>query len=155
MGYWDQTDLENALSPATVIAIFDDTDTGVVNEVALAAIVARSDTEVNTYIATNYPDLVLPLAASPTPNSLKFCSLEFGIVFARDRKPEYWSKAQEGERDKRLASVRAKMVRILEAEQQLYDTASPKPYTTGGIVVDNGIRTIIDSYDGTKNGEGF
>jgi hypothetical protein len=155
LAYWNQTDLENALGPATVLAIYDDTDTGVVNEVALAGVIARSDTEVDTYIAKTYPTLTLPLTADPTPNSFKFCSLEFGIIFSRDRKPEYWSKAQAGERDKRLTDIRAKMLRILQADQQLYDASSPTPFTTSTVTLDTTPRTIIHSSDGTDNGSGF
>jgi len=152
MAYWDQTDLENALSPATVLAIYDDTASGVVSTDALTAVIKRSDAEVNSYMAINYPKLVLPLADAPTPDTLKFASLEFGIVYSRDRKPEYWKNAQDKERENRLAEARKKMDRFAVAQQVLFDVpAQPRPSNVGGIVLDQGQRVTIDSITGESN----
>ena len=120
MGYWQQVDLENALSPATVIAIFDDANNNTVSGAALSALIARCDNEVNSFIATNYPRITLP--ADPVPEPLKFASLELGIVYSRDRKPEYWKNAQDHERQNRLKEALDKLKRYATSEQFIYDS---------------------------------
>lgn len=132
MAYNDQTDLENAMSPATVMAIFDDAADGVVNAVALEAVLTRADAQINSFIARNYPDLTLPLTSPP--ETLKSAALEFAIVYARDRKPEYWSKSQEGERQARIKGAFEMAERYAKAEQKLFDSTEPKPANVGGYV---------------------
>lgn len=143
------------MSVATVVAIFDDTGAadGTINEAALIAVANRSDQEVNSYFATNYTQLTFPV--DPVPDTIKFASLEFGIVFSRDRKPEYWAKAQERERELRMKEARAKMDRYAAGKQFLYDSPEKRPKNVGGITYDNGPRTITDSADGTNNNGDF
>lgn len=156
MAYWTLTDLENVMGPKTVMTIFDDLDTGVINDDAVTSLQARCDSEVNSYIATNYPRTLLPIPQNPVPDTVKFASLEFAVVFARDRQVEYWSKQQEGERTGRLREAREKMIRLLQGEQYLFDlTVEPKPSTVGGVVIDIGPRTISPDADGTDNGGDF
>jgi len=153
VAYWSQQDLEDQLSPATVLAIFDDNNNGTVSGTGLAAVQQRSDQEVDSYLATNYPKLTFPV--TPVPVQLKWASLEFGIVFARDRKSEYWAKAEDNERQARLKEARAKMDRFAQGQQYLLATNEPKPSTVGGIVVDDGRRVIADNPDGTDNAGDF
>jgi uncharacterized protein DUF1320 len=156
VAYWNRTDLENALGPATVAAIYDDAVAadGSINDGALTSVQQRSDATVNSYIAVNYPKATLPV--DPVPDTLKFASLEYGIVYSRDRKPEYWKTTQEHERQERLKAANAQMDQYIAAQRFLYDMAvEPKPANVGGLVYDTGPRTIIDSADGTSNGGDF
>lgn len=149
MAYWVRADLENALGPKTVMAIFDDENDGTVNDGALVAVQVRSDSIVNSYIATVYPKLTLPLTS--VPDTVKFASLEYGLIFARDRAVEYWSKQGEGEREFRLKEARKNMAELITATRVLYDSPEPKPATVGGFVTTSGPRTFVDGPNGEDN----
>jgi hypothetical protein len=129
----NQADLENAMSTATVETIFEDSANGIVNTAALAAVIQRAESTFYSYIARNYPDLTMPVSGTP-PESLKWSVLEFAIVFARDRKPEYWSESQGRERHDRIKAAHEMADRFAKAEQMLYDSAAAPPANVGGSV---------------------
>lgn len=145
------------MSPATVVAIFDDAGaaTGDVNEAAVRAVLVRAETQVYSYIARNYPALTLPTTDDPAPESLRAIALEFAIVYSRDRKPEYWAKAQEGERQARIKGAFEMAERYASARQIAFDTVQKKPSNVGGIVYSAGPRTISDDADGSSNNGDF
>jgi hypothetical protein len=128
-----QTDLENALSPSTVRAIFDDTGTNTVNTTAVAAVITRAESQVYSYLKTTYPDLPIPYAASPAPEVLKSAVLEFAIVYTRDRKPEYWPDNSR-ERSERLKAAFDMADRFAKARQVIYDVGGVQPANVGGVV---------------------
>jgi hypothetical protein len=71
--------------------------------------------------------------SDPAPESLRSAVLEFAIVYCRDRKPEYWSKAQEREREQRIKGAFELAERYAKAEQILYDSGQT-PSNVGGFV---------------------
>jgi hypothetical protein len=125
-----QTDLENALSVSTVRALFDDANDNTVNTAAVAAVIQRAEATVYTYIATEYPDLTLPVT-STIPESLKLPVLEFAIIFCRDRKPEYWAASQNREREQRWKAAVEMMDAYAKAKRVLYDSGQT-PANVGG-----------------------
>jgi hypothetical protein len=128
----NQTDLENALSVSTVRAIFDDANNNTVSTAAVAAVIARAESQVYSYLATTYPDLPIPYTASPAPEVLRSAVLEFAIVYSRDRKPEYWPENSR-ERSERLKAAFDMCDRFAKARQVLYGGgASTTPANIGG-----------------------
>lgn len=132
MAVLTQTDLENALSPATVKALFDDANDNTVSPAAVAAVIQRAESTVYTYLATKYPTLTFP-ASAPIPESLKLAVLEFAIVFSRDRKPEYWAQSQNREREQRYKAATEMMDTFGKANRVLYDGGA-QPANVGGTV---------------------
>jgi len=126
-------DLQNAMSPATVMAIFDDANDGIIVSSAVEAVITRAEAQVYSFISRNYPDLTIPVTASPAPEALRSAVLEFAIVYCRDRKPEYWSKSQEREREQRIKGAFELAERYAKAEQILYDSGQT-PANVGGFV---------------------
>lgn len=115
--YISQTDLENALSVSTVLAIFDD-GTGTVNSTAVAAVIDRAEAEVDSYLIVIY-DLPLPNQAD---RLLKHCALQFAICFAMEKHPEYVRTFGEQQRTGPLYErAHALMTRIAKALQRLPD----------------------------------
>jgi hypothetical protein len=130
-----QSDLEDALSVSTVRSIFDDANNNTVSATAVAAVIRRAESQVYSYLATNYPDLQIPYTASPAPEVLKSAVLEFAIVYARDRKPEYWANNSR-ERKERLDGAFEMADRFAKARQVLYGGGvSTTPSNVGGTVL--------------------
>jgi phage gp36-like protein len=153
--YIAQTDLESALSPQTVLALFDDTNTGVVSSVALAAVLTRACANVDSFLARTFTG---PFPIQGTPPALVVeAAIEFAKAFAFERHPDYvrtfgqnYNAASQYER------ALALMERVADALQQLPDwAANIKPKNVGAIVYSAGPRMIVDSPDGTSNGGDF
>jgi hypothetical protein len=155
MTYIVQADLENALSPSTILAIFEDQNTGAVNTTALNDICARATARVDSWIAAVY-DGPFPITQSPVPAMCKELALEYGVAFCFERHPEYVRTFGELPRAERWKRADELGLRLQKAVQRMPDyTAQPKPRNVGGIVYDSGPRTIVDSADGTRNGGDF
>lgn len=148
--YISKTDLENRLTAATVAAIFTE-PSGTFNESALTAILEDAEAEVDSYLVGQYP--------KPLPNDadrlLKKVALDFAVVFAFQRHPEYPRMYGDGRgNDDRLAQAHAAMARVVEATQRLPDT-SAKPANVGGSAYVTGPRMVIDGQTGENNGGDF
>lgn len=61
MPYWIQADLEGLIGQQAVLNIYSDGGTGYVNQTYLAEVQALSDAEVDGAIATEYPNVPLPI----------------------------------------------------------------------------------------------
>jgi hypothetical protein len=54
-------DLQNAMSPATVLAIFDDANDGLISQSAVDAVITRAESQIYSFIRRNYPGLTVSL----------------------------------------------------------------------------------------------
>lgn len=154
--YATQEDLESALSPATVLALYDDEGSGVVNETALRNTLARASRRVDSYLARVYVG-PFPVTQTPVPAEIMDAALEFSIAFSFERHPEYVHTFGEayraGSRYKRACEM---MDRICQGQQEIPDwVLQPKPRNVGGIITFAGPRTIISDIDGRDNGGDF
>ena len=150
-GIWlEQTDLTNVLSVATFAAIFDDASTGVTNLDIVASVIERAEQEVMSWLIGQYGQAVQSDPGLGADLFLKGCALEFAIVFAFDRYPEY-VRANGKEREARYARAEERMTRVLQSRQR--PTALKNlPANVGGSTVASGPRMVIDGTDGTYNG---
>jgi hypothetical protein len=155
-------DIVNALSPSTVLALYDDANVGDISDAELVArvetVIARAEAEVNSYLARAYPKLVLPVTQAPQSQMLKQAALAFAVPFSFQRHPEYVKTYGDDPRGGMTALKRADefMERLCTGKQFLSDVpAEPKPSIVGGVVYSTGPRTTIDSPDGTYNGGDF
>lgn len=156
VAYLVQDDLESALSPSTVLALYDDENKGVVNQTALNAVLTRASRWVDSYLARVYVG-PFPVSQLPVPEIIKDAAIEFAIAFSFERHPEYVQTYGEqyraGTRFKRACEM---MDRICQGQQEIPDwNLQPKPRNVGGIITSAGPRTIIDSPDGSVNGGDF
>lgn len=152
--YISQTDLENALSPETMLALFDDTNTRVVSTTAVAAVIARAEAMVRSFLIGFYG---MPLAQS-VDELVKHAALEYAVAYSYERNPDYMRefKLELAAKD-RADRADKLMLRIQAAIQKLPDQPNPTtaPKNVGGVVLDTGPRLSIPSADGTDNGAGF
>lgn len=157
--YLTQTDLENALSPQTILAIFDDNNDGTADATPIAAVIARAEGQVHSYLSRAYPALVFPLTGGDATSAvLKQAALAYAVPYAWQRHPEYMRMVGAGENvtAPMLRAADEMMERLCEGQQFLFGvTAQPKPTTVGGIIYDSGPRTCIDGRDGSSNGGDF
>lgn len=156
MPYITQADLEGALSPATVLALFNDGDLGVVSTTSLLSVLVRASTEVDSYLARVYKG-PFPVTQVPVPAIIKNCTIEFAIAFSFERHPEYVQTYGEQYRGTTRYKRACEMAeRLATGLQETPDwVLSPKGQNVGGIIYANGPRTIIDSPNGTSNGGDF
>lgn len=153
MALWlTQGDLENAMTIASVAAIFDDSNSGVLNEVAIASIISRAEGQVLSWMVAElgpapFSDEVrTELGGDPM---LKDAALQYAVIYSWDRDPAY-VRANGKERVDRMAQAVALMQRILDARQRPPTVATP-PANVGGVVVDGANRIYVDSPDGSTN----
>ena len=84
MAYITRTDLENAMGAGVVAQIFDDGNTGAVNDDAIALLITEAEARVNSFLRQLY---VIPL--SPVPDLVKSIALDVATAIAQGRHPEY------------------------------------------------------------------
>lgn len=154
--YVTKDDLEGALSPPTVTALFDDDGAGVPNETAVQTVLNRASRRVDSYLARVYVG-PFPVTQTPVPETIKEAALEFAIAFSFERHPEYvhtYGETYRGaSRYKRACEI---MDRICQGQQEIPDwNLQPKPRNVGGIIISTGPRTIIDGPNGENNGGDF
>lgn len=156
MAYATQADLENQLSPATVLALFNDQDTGAVHAPAMDAVLTRASSWVDSFLARVYRG-PFPVTQSPVPAAIKDATIEFAIAFAFERHPEYVHTFGEAYRSTaRFKRACDMMERICNGLQEIPDwLLQPKSLNIGGVITVSGPRTIIDNPDGTNNGGDF
>lgn len=133
MALLDVDYIKQKMSTSTFLSIFDDKNLGdgSFDEDAVNVNIADAEAEVYSWVKRNYPSLPVPVTASPPPVTLRLAAFGFFYVFARDRKSEYWGKAQETERMDRLKAAYALVERYAKSEQILYDT-NADPSNDGG-----------------------
>lgn len=91
MGYFDQTDLENAISKPIVKAAYDDDRDGNADSAPIAACIAYGTAQCDSFLrkvgaAPGGGTLQLPLATCP--DEVKFAALDFGIAYSVRRRPD-------------------------------------------------------------------
>lgn len=91
MGYFTQTDLENAIGKATVKAIYDDDHDGSADPAAIAACIAYGSALCDSFLrkiglSPGGGTLTLPL--TDAPDEVKFAALDFGIAYSVRRRPD-------------------------------------------------------------------
>lgn len=91
MGYFDQTDLQNALSVSGLKAAFDDDRDGTADTAPINACIAYGSALADSFLrkvgsAPGGGTLTLPLTV--VPDEVKFAALDFGIAYAVRRRPE-------------------------------------------------------------------
>jgi hypothetical protein len=129
-----QKDLENALSPAVVLALFDDQSVGTASATAIAEVIDSAEAEVRSYLVNPF-GTPLPAAAFTDP-LLRLACIDFAIVFAYERHPEYVrSQGETGKLESRWKRAKERMERI-QAAMQRPATLDPstKPSNVGGQV---------------------
>jgi len=152
--YISQAALELRLTPRTLAAIFDDTGDGVVNTAAVDAVIDDAEAEVEGLLGGQY---AFPLGEPNDRLLIKSC-IDFAVAFSYDRAPEYVRTFSEQARDTGLYKrARERVLAIKSAMAILPDqpAGTAAPQNNGGVVVDQGPRMIIDSANGTRNGDGF
>lgn len=157
--YLTQNDLENAITPQTVLGLFDD-GTGTVNAPAVIDVCNRASAMVDSYLARVYKG-PFPVVQTPYPEMIKVAALDFAIAYSFERRPDYVRTFGENPRAERWKRGLDMLERIADGLQELADfQAQPKQQTLGGIIYEHGPnnpanRTIIDGSDGTYNGGDF
>jgi hypothetical protein len=153
MAIWlTQGDLENAITIATVAAIYDDSNSVALNTVAIASVIARAEGQVLSWLVAElgpapFSDALTAQLAGDA--MLKDAALQYAVIYSYDRDPAY--VRQNGkERIDKMKSVVDLMERILDARQRPPAVPTP-PANVGGVVVDNATRLYVDSPDGTSN----
>lgn len=159
--YIRAADVINRLTPTTYIAIYDDSNNNSVSNVNDAAVqldIDSAEGEVDSYLISENT-LPLPTTTNPAIDRLvKLAALDFAESFAFRRHPDYVRTFGENPRaEGAYEMATARMKRIRTAIQQLPDVGAQtgKPANVGGLVIDDGPRTITQSADGTDNGSGF
>lgn len=150
MGVWLQKqDLIDAVSAATVTSCFDDSNTGVLNDSAIHAIIRRAEFEVMSYLIAEFgppPFAGSVLSQLSDDDFLRGAALEYAVAYTFDRHPEY-VRSNGKERTDRMDRADKRMMRVQEARQRPPTVAKP-PANVGGIVRDHGPRMIVDGRDG-------
>lgn len=153
--YVKQEDLEAALSPATVLQLFNDNNTGVVDAARLRATLVRGRDEVDGYLATVFEGpFPVPQAVTVVPGIIRNATLDFVIAFSFERHPEYVQTYGENYRAaSRFERAREMMRRIVAGEIRIPDwVLQPKGGANiGGQSDAGGARIITPDPDGTNN----
>lgn len=87
MAYTNASDLQLTIGQAAYLAIFDDENTGVVNQQAIDLVLTRACARVDGYLSKVYTG-PLPLP-DPAPPLAREAALEFAVGMAYLRSPEY------------------------------------------------------------------
>lgn len=157
--YITSDDLSNRITADTFAQIFDDDNSGdpsLFNVASIRQVIESAEGEVDGFLITTRK---LPLAATTNPTLdrlLKLCCVDFAQALAYEIHPEYvrtygdksskdspiWQRATN-----RMLRIKAGMQELPDQDQQ-----NGKPINIGGVVYDQGPRTMVDGSDGTENG---
>lgn len=154
--YIDEDDAVNELSPTTIIALFDDGNTGTADSGQVDLTIADAEGLFDASIATQYALPLPTLAGGAIDRLIKRACKQYFRALAFGRHPEYLQGY--GEKESKASYDRADrlMMSIKSAMQEMPDMKSTKrAANVGGVVYDSGPRTICDSADGTSNGGDF
>jgi hypothetical protein len=149
VAYWNQTQLEQLIGQATVLACFDDFNKGAADPGSIALVQELSDAKIDGALATEYPDGKFPIDAPPA--LVVHASLMYGRYLAYQRRPEYVKMYGE----QPFLDAKSEIDRMVNAREYLTDALGSsiaiKPDNVGGVFVDNGPRIIVDNPDGSRN----
>lgn len=157
MGYITSTDLQSALSPATYLAIYDDSNTGTANATAVAFTLERAHAQVLSYLPAFTSTAPGAIAAAFLP-LLRMAETDYAVAYSYERHPEYVRTFGEQPRAERYKRAEQLMVRISTGMQRPQgDTGGPLGASpvVGGVVFEGGPRVMIQGPDGTSNGGDF
>ncbi len=146
-----QADLQRSLSPATMLALFDDEQDNTVHAAAVTQVIAEAEAEVKSYLVGTYPN-PLPTGAA-LDELLKLAAVDFAVCFAFARHPEYALQTGQAKAlEERMKRAEARMARIQTAAQRppTLDAIS-KPANVGGFVTAAMSNVIGANSDGTPN----
>lgn len=116
--YCTQADIEQKRIPtATLIQLTDDSDTGLVDAVIVAGVIAEADGVVDSFLRGRYP---LPL--DPVPDIVATISQDITVYYLFARKPEFDPPTAVSDRYK---SALVLLQRIQDGKMPLYDVAAP------------------------------
>lgn len=159
--YIDAAALELRLTTETYVQMFDDQNTGDranVDDAAVQQVIDSAEGEVDSYLITIRAQ-PLPATLNPTVDRLvKTAALDFAESLCFQRHPEYVRQyGTKPNADGLWERAKDRMMRVRQGIQELpdVDKQAGKPITIGGLVYDEGPRTIVTSADGTENGSGF
>ncbi len=156
MSYWNQTDLENALSVETVFHLYNDGNVGTVSAIAIADVGTRSSAMAESWLAPVYGG-PWPITQAPLPVLLKELAIQYGIIYSYQRDMDYvHSMGEKLSLDGLMKRADMLGERMQASILMMPDyTAEPKARNVGGIVYDNGPRTMVDNLDGSSNAGDF
>ncbi len=136
MTYFEQTDLENALSAHLVEAAYDDDGDGEVDAAPMAACIAYGTAMCNSFLrnvmTSGGSAIELPLV--DVPDEVKFAAIDFGIYFTVRRRPELLRAITGEDPHKYRDSAIEQMRRYCASEQRMPATVGT-PATAGGALL--------------------
>jgi hypothetical protein len=154
--------LRATLSLATYMALFDDEQLGITDDVdkslAVTLVLRRSHTRVNSRLATIYSKRPLPSGSDAEIDDLLLdAELNYACGMAFDRHPEYTrSYGEEPRRKAYYDQAEAVMENIQAALMRLVQTPpEDPPKNVGGIVYAITQRVMSPDADGTLNSGDF
>jgi hypothetical protein len=125
--YFDQDDIEDAISVNTVLAAYDDDQDGEVDTRPMAACIAYGNAECNSFLrnvlmaSSSGGAATLPLTT--VPDEVKFAALDFGIAYTIRRRPDIAKAMGEKPWTDFYDYAVAKMKRYCESLQRMPSTA--------------------------------
>lgn len=161
MGKWiTKKDLELAISPNSVRAIYDDDGDGKADDVAVDAVIDRAEGMAESFVIQENGEEIPPavldprsvqpgVVGRPVDRLFKNLCLQFAIVYSFQRHSEYaktYGKQLEKWDEQAVALGR----RIQQATQVLPDTAKASPPKNVGIVAINQGPTMLPPHSGSQ-----
>lgn len=131
--------LEAALTPATVVTIYDDNKDGVADDTPLAANIKRASAQVRSYLPGHYN----PTGAGVADDELlQAAATDFLVAYSFERHPEYVRTFGEEKRAERWKRAEAMCERIKSGVQRpvRVEEVQGVSKTVGGYVVETGPR---------------
>lgn len=141
--YFAQADLENALGIPVVKAIFDDNQDGDADGAPIAACIAASSAECDSFLRGTYA-VTFPI--SPVPDELKYAAVDFGCAYATRRRPDLVQAMGEKPWTSFREAAIEKMKAYASGLERLPATTAT-PANVGGVVVEDTARIASDSGD--------
>lgn len=146
MGYFDQTDLENALGVSTVKAIYDDDRDGTADTAAVAACIAYGSAQCDSFLrkiaATAGGTSAATFPLSTVPDEVKFAALDFGIAYSIRRRPDIVKAMGEQPWTVFYEQAIEQMKRYISSVQMVSPTAMAHA-TVGGAIFDGPTGTAL------------
>lgn len=85
--YFNQADLENALSVSSVNSAYGDDHSGVPSVTGIAACIAYGTAQCDSFLRNVHPN-TLPSSEDEVPDELRFAAVEFGVAYTMRRRPD-------------------------------------------------------------------
>jgi hypothetical protein len=145
-----QADIENAVSPDTAAACFDDGNS-CISTTAVLLVITQAEMEVLSWLGDYGPPPFSSqtLAQLGSDSFLKSCAVEFAKYYTFDRHPEYVRSNGKDQQD-RWDRAEKRMERVLDARQRPPTTTVPTQ-AVGGATIDDGPRIYVDDASGRRN----